>query len=100
MVYWKVKSLLGSFFFILFLVDIQINKKSCGPLSCLTERYMAENEGRKICKRLASKISAHTFVVDVQAVLHKKIIARERVKALYKNVVSLNFIFLFLILVF
>lgn len=71
-------------------VDIQINKKSVGPLSILVEKDKASTHGKDICSRLAEKISPHTYVVDVQAILGGKIVAKSRVKALYKNVLKKN----------
>ena len=69
-------------------VDILIAGEKVDSLSIIVHREEAEKEGRKVAKRLKEVIPKHQFVVAIQAVIGGKIIARESVSAVRKNVTA------------
>lgn len=69
-------------------VDILVNEEIVPALSLLVPREQASRRGRALLKRLADSIPRQQFQVPLQAVIGGKIIARENVKALRKNVLS------------
>ena len=57
-------------------------------MSVICHRADADRRGRVVCKKLKEEISRHMFEVAVQAAIGTRIIARETVKALRKNVTA------------
>ena len=69
-------------------VQILINEEPVDALSFLCHRSEAESRGRQICGRLKDLIPKHLFKIPLQAAIGAKIIARETVKAVRKDVTA------------
>lgn len=69
-------------------LNILINHKSIDPLSILVHRSNAFNIGKKICKKLQKIIPKQQFQIAIQASIFNKIIARETISAIRKDVTS------------
>jgi GTP-binding protein LepA len=69
-------------------MDILVNGKRVDALSVICHRGDADRRGRAVCKRLKAEIERHMFEVAVQAAVGSRVIARETVPALRKNVTA------------
>jgi GTP-binding protein LepA len=69
-------------------LDILVNAKRVDALSFICNRADADRRGRAVVKRLKSEIDRHMFEVAVQAAIGSRIIARETVPAMRKNVTA------------
>jgi GTP-binding protein LepA len=69
-------------------VSIMVNGEPVEALSLICHRVNAENRSRLILKKLRKQIGRHQFEIALQAAIGGKIIARESVKALRKNVTA------------
>ena len=69
-------------------VDILINGEKVGPLAVLVHREQSQYRARELVKRLRGLIPRQMFDVAIQAAIGSRIIVRETVKALRKNVTA------------
>lgn len=65
-----------------------LNQKKVDALSFICHKSQAFLKARKICQKLKQLIPRHQFEIPIQAAINGKIIARENIKALYKNVLA------------
>ncbi|MEC7566216.1 MAG: translation elongation factor 4, partial [Planctomycetota bacterium] len=80
--------LLGYFPADLVRMDILVNGNRVDALSVICDRADSQRRGRAVCKKLKIEISRHMFEIAVQAAIGAKVIARETVRALRKNVTA------------
>lgn len=69
-------------------LEIRVNDEPVDAFSCLVHRTKAEGRGRAICKKLVEVIPQQLFKVPIQAAIGGKIIARETISAITKNVTA------------
>jgi len=69
-------------------LDIKVNGENVDALSILLHRDRAQGRAREICRRLQEEIPRHQFKIAIQGAIGGKIIARETVSAVRKDVTS------------
>ena len=69
-------------------VDIMVNGNRVDALSIICNRGDSDRRGRAVVKKLKEEINRHMFEVAVQAAIGTRVIARETVKAMRKNVTA------------
>lgn len=69
-------------------LEIRINEEPVDAFSCLVHRSKAESKGRILCEKLRDVIPMQLFKVPIQAAVGGKIVARETIKAMSKNVTA------------
>ena len=69
-------------------LDILVNREEVDALSFIVFEGSAYDRGRKMCEKLKDEIPRHLFEIPIQAAVGGKIIARETVKAMRKDVLA------------
>ena len=69
-------------------LEIRVNEEPVDAFSCIVHRSKAESKGRAICKKLVEVIPMQQFKVPIQGAIGGKIVARETIRAITKNVTA------------
>lgn len=69
-------------------IDILLNNEAISDLSFLVHQSFAYERGKEVCSRLKDTLNPQNFEIPIQACIGKKIIARETLKAMRKDVIA------------
>ena len=69
-------------------LDVLVKNERVDALATIVHRSQADRRGRNLCKRLKQEIAKHMFEIAIQAAIGSRIIARETISAMRKNVTA------------
>ncbi len=69
-------------------LNLMVNQEPVDALACIVHRAQAERRGRSLCERLKDLIPRQMFKIAIQAAIGGKVIAREDVSAMRKDVLA------------
>jgi GTP-binding protein LepA len=69
-------------------LEIRVNEEPVDAFSCLVHRSKSESKGRAICEKLKEVIPMQLFRIPIQAAIGGKVVARETIRAMSKDVTA------------
>jgi GTP-binding protein LepA len=69
-------------------LEFLVNNNPVDALACIVHTSYSQSRGRALCKKLKESLSRHMFQIAIQAVIGAKVIARETLSALRKDVTA------------
>jgi GTP-binding protein LepA len=69
-------------------LEFLVNGNSVDALACIVHQSYSQSRGRLLCKKLKESLSRHMFQIAIQAVIGAKVVARETLSALRKDVTA------------